>query len=286
MLCRALIVTLAVAATALPAASRAYDIKPKTPESAFSAKLHPDILGISSDTSAEAARAILEAFFKGRANATKDIQQQKFGNGGASYVTALNFSLPAGSKQNGEMLSTSFSSPASANRAFFIARNLTFAQDQQPSKAGMIKEVMGKYGVPTIVGDQHLYYIYRKGSIMSVGGKYKEATALEAIDKPLDPRAAVKLNGDTVRGSCVAVVKRAQTKAKEPSAMLAEAKGANCDGVLSVQLVPGTPADRVGIAQFTLLDVKQIVSAAAIDSAALAAGPNEGPMPKGSAPKL
>jgi hypothetical protein len=150
----------------------------------------------------------------------------------------------------------------------------------------MIKEVMGKYGVPTIVGDQHLYYIYRKGSIMSVGGKYKEATALEAIDKPLDPRAAVKLNGDTVRGSCVAVVKRAQTKAKEPSAMLAEAKGANCDGVLSVQLVPGTPADRVGIAQFTLLDVKQLVSAAAIDSAALAAGPSEGSMPRGSAPKL
>ena len=113
------------------------------------------------------------------------------------------------------MLSTSFSSPASANRAYFVARNLTFAPDQQPSKADMIKEVMGKYGVPTIVGDQHLYYIYRKGSIMSVGGKYKEATALEAIDKPLDPRAAVKLNGDTVRGSCVAVVKRAQTKAKD-----------------------------------------------------------------------
>ncbi len=184
------------------------------------------------------------------------------------------------------MLSTSFSSPASANRAYFVARNLTFAQDQQPSKADMIKEVMGKYGVPTIVGDQHLYYIYRKGSIMSVGGKYKEATALEAIDKPLDPRAAVKLNGDTVRGSCVAVVKRAQTKAKEPSAMLTDAKGANCDGVLSVQLVPGTPADRVGIAQFTLLDVKQFVSAAAIDSAALGAGPGEGPMPRGSAPKL
>jgi hypothetical protein len=145
---------------------------------------------------------------------------------------------------------------------------------------------MGKYGVPTIVGDQHLYYIYRKGSVMSVGGKYKEATALEAIDKPLDPRAAVKLNGDTVRGSCVAVVKRAQTKAKDPSAMLAEARGANCDGVLSVQLVPGTPADRVGIAQFTLLDVKQFVSAAAIDSAALAAGPNDGSTPRGSAPKL
>ncbi len=87
------------------------------------------------------------------------------------------------------MLSISFSSPASANRAYFIARNLTFAQDQQPSKADMIKEVMGKYGMPTIVGDQHLYYIYRDGSIVSVGAKYKEATVLEAINKPLDPRS-------------------------------------------------------------------------------------------------
>ena len=267
-----------------PAASRADDIKPKAPETAFSGKLRPDILGISSESTAESARAIFDSLFKGRNDSTTDIQQQKLG--GASYVAALNFSLPAASKQNGEMLSTSFSSPASANRAYFVARNLTFAQDQQPSKADMIKEVMGKYGVPTIVGDQHLYYIYRKGSIMSVGGKYKEATALEAIDKPLDPRAAVKLNGDTVRGSCVAVVKRAQTKAKEPSAMLTDAKGANCDGVLSIQLVPGTPADRVGIAQFTLLDVKQFVSAAAIDSAALGAGPGDGPMPRGNAPKL
>ena len=279
-----LAIGLVVGLTSLPASSQADDIKSKAPETAFSGKLRPDILGISTESNAESARGIFASLFKGRTDTKTDIQQQKFS--GASYVAALNFSLPAGSKQNGEMLSTSFSSPASANRAYFVARNLTFAPDQQPSKADMIKEVMGKYGVPTIVGDQHLYYIYRKGSIMSVGGKYKQATALEAIDKPLDPRTAVKLNGDTVRGSCVAVVKRAQTKAKEPSAMLAEAKGANCDGVLSVQLVPGTPADRVGIAQFTLLDVKQLVSAAAIDSAALAAGPSEGSMPKGSAPKL
>jgi len=276
--------SLVLGLASLPAPSLADDVKPKAPETAFSGKLRPDILGISTESNAESARAVFDSLFKGRTDSKTDIHQQKFG--GASYVAALNFSLPTGSKQNGEMLSTSFSSPASTNRAYFVARNLTFAQDQQPSKADMIKEVMGKYGVPTIVGDQHLYYIYRKGSIMSVGGKYKEATALEAIDKPLDPRAAVKLNGDTVRGSCVAVVKRAQTKAKEPSAMLTEAKGANCDGVLSVQLVPGMPADRVGIAQFTLLDVKQLVSAAAIDSAALAAGPSEGSMPKGSAPKL
>jgi hypothetical protein len=69
--------------------------------------------------------------------------------------------------------------------------------------------------------------------------------------------------------------------------MLSEARGANCDGVLSVQLIPGTAPDRVGIAQFSLLDVKRVISAAAIDSEAIAAEQNEGnAMPKGSAPKL
>lgn len=280
----ALVSILAMGLVSLPAASLADDLKPKAPDTAFSGKLRPDILGISTESNAESARAVFDSLFKGRTDIKTDIQQQKYGSAGTSYVATLNFSLQAGPKQNGEMLSTSFTSPASANRAYFVARNLTFAQDQQPSKADMIKEVMGKYGMPTIVGDQHLYYIYRKGSIMSVGGKYKEASALEAIDKPLDPRAAVKLNGDTVRGSCVAVVKRAQAKAKDPSAMLTEAKGANCDGVLSVQLVPGTQGDRVGIAQFTLLDVKQLISAAAIDSAATRLG--NGSMPTGSTPKL
>lgn len=287
MLCRALVIMLVIGPAALPASSFAYDIKPKTPETAFSAKLRPDILGISVDSTAETARGILESFSKGRANATTDIQQQKFGNTAISFVTALNFSLPAGPGQNGEVLSSSFSSPASANRVYFIARNLTFAKDQQPAKADMIKDVMGKYGVPTIVGDQHLYYIYRAGSIVSVGARYKEATAIDAIDKPLDPKTALKLNGDTVRGSCVAVVKRAQTKEKALGAMLDDAKGANCDGVLSVQLIPGAAPDRVGIAQFTLLDVKRVISAAAIDKDALAAEENElNALPKGSAPKL
>jgi hypothetical protein len=284
MLRRALVSMLAMGLASLSAASLAEDIRPKTPETAFTGKLKPDILGVSAESTAESARAVFDSLFKGRTDTKTDIQQQKFGNGGTSFVAAMNFSLPAGPRQNGEMLSTSFSSPASANRAYFVARNLTFAQDQQPSKADMIKEVMGKYGVPTIVGDQHLYYIYRKGSIVSVGGKYKEKTALEAIDKPLDPRAAVKLNGDTVRGSCVAVVKRAQARAKELNAMLPDAKGANCEGVLSVQLVPGTSADRVSIAQFTLLDVKRVISAAAIDGAAAAADQHS--MPTGSTPKL
>jgi len=287
MLCRALVVILAMSPAALPEASLAYDIKPKTPESAFAAKLRPDILGISTDSTADSARASFESAFKGRLDAKTDIQQQKFGGTAASYVAALIFSFPAGPKQTGEVLSSSFSSPASANRAYFIARNLTFAQDQQPSKADMIKQVMDKYGAPTIVGDQHLYYIYRAGSIVSVGAKYKEATALDAIDRPLDPRTAIKLNDGNGRGSCVAVVKRSQAKEKSLSAMLDEAKGANCDGALSVQLTPGTTPGQVGNAQFTLLDFKRMISAAAIDDNALVAEKNErNPTPQGNAPKL
>ena len=151
----------------------------------------------------------------------------------------------------------------------------------------MIKQVMDKYGAPTIVGDQHLYYIYHAGRIVSVGVKYKGTTALDAIDRPLDPRAAIKLNGTNGQGSCVAVVKRSQTTEKTLSAMLDEARDANCDGALSVQLTPGIAPDRVGNAQFTLLDFKRIVSAAAIDGEALAAEKKEqNPMPQGNAPKL
>ena len=287
MLCRALVVILAMSPAALPEASLAYDIKPKTPESAFAAKLRPDILGISTDSTADSARASFESAFKGRLDTKTDIQQQKFGGSATSFVAALIFSFPAGPKQTGEVLSSSFSSPASANRAYFIARNLTFAQDQQPSKADMIKQVMDKYGAPTIVGDQHLYYIYRAGSIVSVGAKYKEATALDAIDRPLDPRTAIKLNDGNGRGSCVAVVKRSQAKEKSLSAMLDEAKGANCDGALSVQLTPGATPGQVGNAQFTLLDFKRMISAAAIDDNALVAEKNErNPTPQGNAPKL
>src|SRR6185437_4137937 len=193
MLRRAVFATIVTALAGLPATSRAYDIKPRDPASAFSAKMRPEILGISTDSTADSARAIFEATFKGRLDTKTDIQQQKFGSTAVGYIAALTFTSASGPKQTGEVLSTSFSSPASANRAFFVARNLTFAQDQQPSRTEMIKQVMDKYGQPTIVGDQRLYYIYRAGKIISVGVKYTEATALEAIDRPLDPRAAIKL---------------------------------------------------------------------------------------------
>jgi hypothetical protein len=287
MLRRALFASLTMSLAVLSAASLAYDLKPKNSESAFTAKVRPDILGISTDSTAESARAIFEAAFRGRIDTRTDIQRQKFGSTAVSYIAALTFDFAAGPKQTGEVLSTSFSSPASANRAYFVTRNLTFAQDRQPSRTEMIKQVMGKYGAPTIVGDQHLYYIYRAGRILSVGVKYKETTALDAIDRPLDPKAAIKLNGTNGQGSCVAVVKRSQTKEKTLSAMLDVARDANCDGALSVQLTPGIAPDRVGNAQFTLLDFKRIVSAATIDGDALAAEKNErNPTPQGNAPKL
>lgn len=286
---RASLLLLSLAPAILPAAALAADSKPKTPDSAFAGKLRPDILGISADSTADAARGVFETAFKGRADGKTEIGQAKFGTSSASYIATLNFSVPVNAKQSGEALVAGFSSPASENRVFFVSRTLNFADGEQPAKADMIKQVMDKYGTPTIVGDQHIYYIYRGNSIMSVGGKFnKPALALEAIDKPLDPRMALKLNADSGRGrgSCVAVAKRSiAAKEKSLAALLDDAKGANCDGVLSVQFTPSTQADRISIAQFILLDVKRVISASAIDAEAVAAG-NGGLAPKSGAPKL
>ena len=199
----------------LPAASPAAEIKPKTPDSAFAGKLRPDILGISADSTADAARCAFEtALFKGRTDGKTEIGQAKFG-AARSYVATLNFSVPLNAKQSGEALVAGFSSPASENRVYFVSRTLNFAEAEQPTRTDMVKQVMDKYGTPTIVGDQHLYYVYRGNSIVSVGGKFnKPALALEAIDKPLDPEMALKLNAESGRGrgSCVAVVKRARRR--------------------------------------------------------------------------
>lgn len=285
---RAPLVALALLPAVLPPALLAAEIKPKTPDSAFAGKLRPDILGITAESTADAARSAFEAALKGRADGKSEIGQAKFGASAASYVATLNFSVPLGAKQSGEALAAGFSSPASENRIYFVSRTLNFAEGEQPAKAEMIKQVMDKYGTPTIVGDQHLYYVYRGNSIVSVGGKFgKPALALEAIDKPLDPKMALKLNSDSGRGrgSCVAVVKRAgAAKEKSLAALIEDARGANCDGVVSVQFTPSTQADRISIAQFVLLDVKRVVSASAIDAEAIAAG--NGDAPKGSAPKL
>ena len=172
MLSRALLVVLSLGPVVLPAASFAAEIKPKTPDSGFAGKLRPDILGISADSTADAARSAIEAAFKGRTDSKTEIGQAKFGGSSTSYIATLNVSVPLGAKQNGEAVLAGFSSPASENRAFFVSRTLNFAEAEQPAKADMVKQVMDKYGAPTIVGDQHLYYIYRGNSIMSVGGRF------------------------------------------------------------------------------------------------------------------
>jgi hypothetical protein len=66
MFCRALFASLTLSLASLPAASLADDIKPKTAESAFAARMRPDILGISTDSTAESALAIFQSAFKGR----------------------------------------------------------------------------------------------------------------------------------------------------------------------------------------------------------------------------
>ena len=70
--------------------------------------------------------------------------------------------------------------------------------------------------------------------------------------------------------------------------LVTEAKAANCDALVSVEISSGITPDRVSKAEFTLIDFKRIISAAKIDADAFAAEKNEAlnKTPLGNAPKL
>ncbi|CAN5211073.1 hypothetical protein BH10PSE11_BH10PSE11_11480 [soil metagenome] len=283
-----LVACVALFSVAAPAAGWAYEIKPKSPETAFSAKLQPDIVGLSSNIEGSKASPIFESYLKDLPGVKPVIAQQKFGGTIVTYVTSIKFTSPATSDHPGESMIALFSSPASNNRAYYISRNLGFASGKQPSKAEIIERVTAKYGAPTVIGDGRMYYFYKGGKVMSVKQKYTPASALEALNAPINPKAAVALNDANGRGSCVAVLKRAQATDKTLDKLADEAKGANCDGLGSVEISPGITPDRVSKAEFTLIDFKQIVSAAKIDADAFAAEKNEAlnKTPLGNAPKL
>lgn len=284
-------VLVAVLALGLPlaTAATAYEIKPKTPETAFSGKLHPDIVGLSSSTEGSKAGAIFEAYLKDLPGVKPEATQQKFGGTNVTYVTSMKFTSPAAAGNPGESLTALFSSPASGNRAYFISRSLGFANDKQPSNAELIGQITAKYGAaPTLIGDGRVYYFYKAGKLVSVKEKYTPASAVAALTGPINPKAAVALNDANGRGSCVAVLKREQASDKSLNKLAAESKGANCDGLVVIEISPGITPDRVGKADFVLIDLKQIVSAAKIDADAFAAEKNEqlNKTPMGGAPKL
>jgi hypothetical protein len=283
-----LVAFLALFPIAVPATGWAYEIRPKAPESAFSGKLQPDIVGLSTSTEGSKAAPIFEAYLKDLPGVKPETAQQKFGGTNVTYVTAMKFTLLPTSTHPGESMLAVFSSPASMNRAYYISRILGFSSDKQPSKAEMIEHVTAKYGKPTAIGDGRMYYFYKAGKVMSVKQKYTPASALEALNAPINPRAAVALNDSNGRGSCVAELKRVHALEKTLDKLVTEAKAANCDGLVTVEISQGLTADRVSKAEFTLIDFKQIVSAAKIDADAFAAEKNEAlnKTPVGNAPKL
>ena len=88
----------------------------------------------------------------------------------------------------------------------------------------MIERVTGKYGAPTAIGDGRVFYFYKAGKVMSVKEKYTPASAVDALNAPLNPKAAVALNDANGRGSCVAILKRAQATDKTLPKLADDAK--------------------------------------------------------------
>ncbi len=219
----------------------AYEIKPKSPDTAFSGKLKPDIVGLSSATEGSKAAPVFEAYLKDLPGVKPETAQQKFGGTNVTYVTAMKFTLAPTSTHRARSMLAVFSSPASSNRAYYISRLLGFSSDKQPSKTEMIERVTTKYGAPTAIGDGRMYYFYKGGKLMSVKQKYTPATALEALNAPINPKVAVALNDANGRGSCVAELKRSQALEKTLDKLVTEAKAANCDALISVEIFPVSP---------------------------------------------
>ncbi len=99
----------ALSPIAVPAAGWAYEIKPKVPESAFSAKLQPDIVGLSNATEGSKAAPIFEAYLKDLPGVKPETAQQKFGGTNVTYVTAMKFTLLPTSSHPGESMLAVFS---------------------------------------------------------------------------------------------------------------------------------------------------------------------------------
>jgi hypothetical protein len=72
----------------------AYEIKPKSPDTAFSGKLKPDIVGLSSATEGSKAAPVFEAYLKDLPGVKPETAQQKFGGTNVTYVTAMKFTSP------------------------------------------------------------------------------------------------------------------------------------------------------------------------------------------------
>jgi len=263
------------------------ELKPKTPDTAFSGKLRPDIIGISSDDDAAKVGGTFEAYLKEFPNAKPQATQQKFGKTDVTYATSMKFDTPAAKDHGAESMEAHFTSPASGNFAYYIIRDLGFAKDKQPTQQDMIQRVTEKYGKPTAIGDGRLYYFYKGGKIVSVKQKYTPESAVTALNDPISPKAAVALNDANGRGSCVAVLKHVQAETEKSLTRLAQdAKGANCDGLVDIALSPGSAKDRIGKAVFTLIDLKRIASAAKIDNEALASGNTPQKTSSGTSPRL
>jgi len=273
---------------ALSSASFCYEIKPKTPDTAFTGKLKPDIIGLSSQDDAAKVGGALESYLKDYHGVSPQAVQRKFGNTNVAYVTSMTFNAPQTGDRGAESVNAYFSTPASGNFAYYITRDLSFAPGKQPTQGEMIQRVTEKYGSPTAIGDQRLYYFYKNGKVVSVRQKYTDSSAIEALNAPINPKIAVALSDAGGRGSCIAVLKHIQAEPdKSLDKLVPDAKNAICDGLLDVVLTPGASADRVGKATFTLIDFNRVVTSAKIDADALEASKNETQKnPATNAPKL
>ena len=210
MLRRALVVAaclrLGSPARNVPAPTRS-SRRPRRPP--FSGKLRPDILGISADSTAELRTHRLRIVLQGTRR-----RQDRYP---AAEIRRHRDQLHRGAEFQRSLRRETDRRGALEQLLLARERQPRLFHRTQPHLRGGPAADQGRHGQaghgqirrrrPSSVISISITSIAKARSSPSARST-RIAAALDAIDKPLDPRIALKLNGETGRGSCVAVVKR------------------------------------------------------------------------------
>ncbi len=97
-----------------------------------------------------------------------------------------------------------------------------------------------KYGDrPTLIGDGRIYYFNKGGKVVFGEAEIHPCFGARGAQRPINPKAALARSTTHRAREAAGGLKHAQALDKEAASLLAEAKSANCDGLVVIEVSPG-----------------------------------------------
>lgn len=247
----------------------------ESPASSGFGSRKPAILGITTDSAGERVARQLKAHGDLWGARSKTLREETAtpgpaGTGGPPYIQRVSLQLTPQSMEErtrfggNDTIRVEFSTPASGNTAVLISRELTFTGlVTPPSMVQYVEKLFADYGKPTLIADNRILWLYRKGGqLASVGRSYTAQSAMDALKSPRLPPDPPVI--DTVLGVDVGKCVRALDGASVARDIARLWQEATCDAALVV-LLSGSE-DRLRAASFQINDLERRAGNAALDA--------------------